>query len=74
METDKKILRKRRSSRDSEERKSELLSNAIAEVNSWKGNKPEVSFISFMHLMIYAEILIKYNLNLYSINILNETS
>jgi len=61
METDKKILRKRRSSRDSEERKSELLSNAITEVNSWKGNKPEVSFISFMHLMNYAEILIKYN-------------
>tara|TARA_R110000764_G_scaffold200112_1_gene285467 strand:+ start:41 stop:1312 length:1272 start_codon:yes stop_codon:yes gene_type:complete len=61
MKKDKEILRKRRNTKDTEERKLELISNAVTEVDSWKDKKPEVSFINFMHLMNYAEIQIKYN-------------
>ena len=61
MKKDKEILRKRPNSKDTEERKLELISNAVTEVDSWKDKKPEVSFINFMHLMNYAEIKIKYN-------------
>jgi putative DNA primase/helicase len=61
MSKKKEILKTRRNSKDSEKQKLERLQNAIAEVNSWKDKKPEVSFINFMYLMNYAEIQIKYN-------------
>ena len=61
MKKDKEILRKRPNSKDTEERKLELISNAVTEVDSWKDKKPEVSFINFMYLMNYAEIQNKYN-------------
>ena len=61
MSKKKETLKIRRNSKDSEKQKLERLQNAIAEVNSWKDKKPEVSFINFMYLMNYAEIQIKYN-------------
>lgn len=61
MSKKKEILKTRRNSKDTEKQKLERLQNAIAEVNSWKDKKPEVSFINFMYLMNYAEIQIKYN-------------
>ena len=57
----KEILRKRRETKDTLEKKQQRLENAIDVVNTWKDKKPETSFINFMHLMNYAEIEIKYN-------------
>ena len=65
MSKKKETLKIRRNSKDSEKQKLERLQNAIAEVNSWKDKKPEVSFINFMYLMNYAEI---HNCECYNLN------
>ena len=57
----KEILRRRRNSKDSLEKKKIRHENAIDVVDTWKHKKPETSFINFMHLMNYSEIEIKYN-------------